>query len=300
MEFITAFLNNAANQSDITNGTKLAATYKIPVLSPKFGISRADYACDVETRRIAKGLSSVKFLSGRMAEELYRLSKEHSYESFTSLLLDISASGCVDSRQLVTLIHIDFFSDFGNQRELENIVQTFEFFKHGAAKQVRKDLVAGTALEEIIRRHSTGTRADGTESSFYKLTDVRQILEESEKQIKSLGIGDFDVVTKARYFAEIMGYTGYTSGSDDDRATLYVREVMPLKRKSDGAQFAHAVCTQSLGSGIECRFTVFNNIFNKDPIHAADVIQCTGYRREKGKYFTMTGYRHIYHSGEAQ
>ena len=62
IEFITAFLNDAANDEDIRNGTILAKQRGITIVPPKFGISRSDYFFTKEKRVIAKGLSSVKYM----------------------------------------------------------------------------------------------------------------------------------------------------------------------------------------------------------------------------------------------
>lgn len=90
-----------------------------------------------------------------------------------------------------------------------------------------------------------------------------------------------------------MGYTGYVSGKDNDRRKLFVKEVYPLKRKRDGVQFGYSIITQSIGSGVESRFTVFNKIYNNDPIKKDDIILCTNYDKD-GSYFTLTAYSHIY------
>ena len=43
-EFITSYLNNAANENDIADGTTLANEYKVTITPPKFGISKDVYA----------------------------------------------------------------------------------------------------------------------------------------------------------------------------------------------------------------------------------------------------------------
>lgn len=293
VEFITAFLNNAANDDDIRNGTLLAKQYGIKVVPPKFGISRSEYAFDKERKTIAKGLSSIKYMGTKVTDALYKLSKENEYTCFSDLLFDIDGKAGLDTRQLSTLIHIDFFSDFGNQRELENIVYFWEFFKRGTAKQIKKDKISGSYIEDIVRAHSTDRRKDGTAAASYTLTDAQEIIRDCEKKVLSLGLQDFGIITKVKSFNEAMGYSGYISGKEDDRSTLFVKDVFPVKRRSDGKQFGYNVLTQSIGSGIESRFTVFNRVYNEDPIQKDDVIKCLRYRRDKGGYFTMEKYRHI-------
>lgn len=293
VEFITAFLNDAANDEDIRNGTLLARQYGISITSPKYGISRGEYAFDLESKTIAKGMSSIKYMGSKVADELYAISQQRSFDSFSDLLSVIAESTTIDTRQLSTLIHIDFFSEFGNQRELETIVDLWEFFKRGSAKQIKKDKIAGSYIEQIVRQHSTDRRKDGSEASSYTLIDVPAIIRECEKKVLSLGLNDYGVILKAKRFSDAMGYNGYISGKDEDRASLFVKDVFPVKRKKDGKQFGYNILTQSIGSGIESRFTVFNSTFNADPIKANDVIRCLKYRRDPKGYFTLERYQHI-------
>ena len=292
VQFITAFLNNAANDDDIYNGTLLAKLYGIRITSPKFGASKGDYSCDAEKKRIAKGLSSIKFLGNKMADSLYELANREIYDRFSDVLFAIKQESCVDARQLSILIHIDFFSDYGNQRELENIVYIFDLFKQGSAKQIKKDRIAGSYVETVVAKYADGKTKAGKESASWALHDVGRIVRECEDHIKLLALPDLGVLTKVRNYTEAMGYSGYVSGDEADRPKLYVKDVFPVKRKRDGVQFGYNILTQSIGSGIESRFTVFNRLFNEQPIQKGDVIFCKSYTRE-GQYFTMTGYRKI-------
>lgn len=295
VEFITAFLNDAANDEDIKNGTILAKQYGIKVTPPKFGISRGDYSFDKNSRTIAKGLSSIKYIGVKVADLLYAASSGHKYSCFTEFLLYMNSSKemTLDARQLSILIHIDFFSQFGNQRELENIVYFWNFFKCGSAKQIKKDKIAGSYIEEIVKRYSTDKKKDGSISSSYTLLDTIAIIRECEQHILSLGLQDIGILTKVRNFNEAMGYTGYISGKESDRSTLFIKDVFPVKRKRDGKQFGYNILTQSIGSGIESRFTIFNRVYDNDPIKKGDIIKCLGYERDTKGYFTMTKYRRI-------
>lgn len=292
MEFATAFLNNAQNDSDISNGTKLMKLYDIKISNPKWGTSKGDYFFDKENNIVYKGLSSVKYMSSSIGDGLYELSKKNTYTHFVDLLSDFNSYKSVNSRQIDILIKIDYFSSFGNQRELLRIYDIFELFKRGSAKQIKKEVVKDSPIETIVKKYSSGTTKSGAESKSYTLSNVPQILRECETLVKGIGIPDLSDLLKVRNFAEIMGYTGYVSGKDEDRPKLYVKEIYPLNRKKDGVQFGYSIITQSIGSGIESRFTVFNRDYNKDPIQKDDVILCKRYYRD-GAYFTLTDYAHI-------
>ena len=294
IEFITAALNifkdNAEKTASIVKYAKKAG---IKITSPKFGYSKSDYFFMKEENVIAKGLSSVKYMSVGIADELYELSKKNTYTHFIDLLSDINSYTAVNSRQIDILIKIDYFSKFGNQRELLRICDIFELFKKGTAKQIKKESIKDSPIDTIVKKYSNDKTKSGAESKSYILLDIPAIMRECEQMIKETCMPDLSDLLKVRNFADIMGYTGYVSGKEEDRRKLYIKEVYPLKRKKDGVQFGYSVITQSIGSGVESRFTVFNRVFNNDPIKKDDVILCTGYERD-GAYFTMTGYTHIY------
>lgn len=290
LEFLTASLNIFGDNTDKTaNITKYASRIGIQVTMPKWGISRSEYSYDKERNIIAKGLESVKYMNNTVAEDLYSIAHDQKPTSFIDVLKAIDKTA-INSRQLDILIKLDFFSEFGNQRELSYITDIYaNLFKKGNAKQIQKEKIDGTPLEEIVKRHSNGKTKSGQESKSYILQDVDAILAEAEKSVLDLHMEDYDSVIRARNFAETMGYAGYVSGVEEDRSKLYVQDVHPLRRKKDGKQFGYGVKTKSIGSGIESTFTVDTRLFREIPIEKGDVIWCTGYERVKG-YFHLYNY----------
>ena len=290
IEFITAFLNNAANEDDIRNGTAFANKVGVSVTMPKWGVSKSNYFFDADKHIIAKGLESVKYISASIADELYDIANSDTFDSFTNVLLALDERSAIDARQTDTLIKIDFFSEFGNQRELFRITELFSgLFKHGQAQKLSKEVIDGTELEPIVTKYAVGTLKSGGVAKSYTLLDVNSIMQETERAVKRAKMPDLNDITKVRNFVDVMGYVGYVSGREEDRPKLYVLDIYPLKRKRDKAQFGYSVITKSIGSGIESRFTVFNRVFSKEPIKKDDIILCKGYDRD-GQYFTMTKY----------
>lgn len=294
MEFITAFLNNAANDDDIQNGTEYANRVGIRVTMPKWGVSRGTYVGDHERNIIAKGLSSVKYMGEKVADELLAISHERTYDRFVDVLQALDKETSLDSRQLDILIKLDFFSDFGNQRELLRINTIFdELFKKGEARKIAREKVDGTPLESIVQKYAVGTTKAGGVAKAYTLLDVSSCLREAEDAVRGLHMEDLPDSTKVHNFIDIMGYAGYASGKEEDRRKLYITDVFPLSRKADGKQFGYSVLTQSIGSGKSGRFTVLNSVYNKDPIKKGDMIYCLEFIRE-GMYFKLTNYTKIY------
>ena len=294
LQFITSFLNNAANEDDIRNGTAYANRIGVKITMPKWGLSKSEYFFDTERNIIAKGLTSIKYISAGCAEELYELSRKKKYTRFMDVLLDIEKHTSLDSRQLDILIKIDFFSEFGNQRELFRIAELFDkMFKSGEAKKISKEKVDGTPLEPIIKKYSVGVTKSGGEAKSYTLLDIESILREVEDAVKAANLPDLSLILKVKNFEDAMGYIGYVSGNEEDRRKLYVSDIYELHRKKDGKQFGYSIITKSIGSGKDARFTVFNPVFNKEPIQKGDIIYCKAFERD-GQYFRMTAYDKVY------
>ena len=103
----------------------------------------------------------------------------------------------------------------------------------------------------------------------------------------------FEFLTAAlNIFDDNMDKTTAITSYARDRRKLYVTEVKSLRRKSDGKQFGYSVFTKSIGSGKESRFTVFNRIYDKDPIKNGDIILCKQFERD-GIYFRLVDYEKV-------
>ena len=291
-EFMTAALNIFSDNTEKTAAImNYAKRNNIRVTAPKWGVSRATYAFDKEKRLITKGMSSIKYMSESVANELYELAQKTPDDHFINVLEAIEQDSKINSRQVEILIKLDFFSQFGNQRELLTVYDIFSnMFKDGKAKQIKREIIDGTPFEQIIRKYSTWTTKNGDEAKSYTLIDIHSILIELEDYVKEGKMDDLDDRTKIKNFEEYMGYIGYSSGRQEDRNKLYILDVYPLKRKVDNKQFGYSIVTKSIGSGKESRFTILNRVFDKDPLDKGDIIRCLGWERN-GEYFRMTAYR---------
>lgn len=298
LEFLTSFLNNAANDEDIQNGTAYANRQGIQITMPKWGISRGNYSYDKDKNIIAKGMSSIKFIGKSAADRLFQISQEREYRRFVDVLQALSEEREIDSRVLNILIKIDFFSEFGNQRELLKINEMFEFFKRGRAHKIAKSKVEySPTLRNILEKYSIGVTKAGKEAKSYAIVDMQSLLEEIEDTVKSYHISDMPMILKVQNSKDALGYVGYVSGKEEDYRKLFVTDVFPVHRRKDGKKFGYNIRTQSIGSGKPSKFTVFNTTYDKDPIKQNDIIYCADYRRDvkpEGVYYTLTKYNHIY------
>lgn len=280
--------------ADAKNEAKRYFNIKFPPM--RFGQDNRSIVAISEGNQITESISTIKGFSASVGKNLWECS--HSpHQTFMDLLYDLNNVGI--KAKIEPLIKIDYFQQFGNQRELLKLLEIFNYFKQGCAISMKRDVVDGTIFEEPVRRHSKWLKKDGTEAKSYTMTDVKAILYELEVLIRAANLPDLNDAVKIKNYCEIMGQNGYISGKEEDRPKLFIKEVYPLKRKSDGRQFGYSILTQSIGSGIESRFTVFNPVYELDPIKKDDLVYAISWDREKGKYFTLKAYRHIYAEDES-
>ena len=297
LEFLAEALNAFADNEEKTVAfTNYANRLKIKINPPRFRYSNADYTSDKNTNSIYKGMSSIKYLSADVSNQLYGL-RGNKYDTFVELLLDIADKTATDKNQLEILIKLDFFSEFGNSKELLRINDMFLMLKKGKAKKISKEKVLDEAYHAIAP-YVSGANKDGKPAKSYTFVDMIGSLKALEQGITSLNIHDFDYKNKIQNQLDFLGYVDIATGSEDDRRKLLVKNIYPLKRKRDGRQFGYSVITRSIGSGVESRFTVLNRTYENEPVKKGDIILCIRYTPERDKktgtlYYTLNSYEKV-------
>ena len=289
-EFITAYLNNAANEDDVINGTSLAHEYGFKVTPPRFGASRDVFYFNKEKKEIAKGLTSVKYMSATLSNELYDIYDEVKGKSFMEVLKALSKTS-IDTRQLDILIKIGYFEEFGNMGELLKLVQVYSFFKNGTAKSVSKSKVVGF-LADIISDYATDKGVKGNELKSYTITDMDGLLAACEEQIRKLNIPDLTLKVKIQNSIDYLGYVGIQTGLPEDRRKLLITEVFPM-RGQNGVPWGYKVNTQSLGTGKQSSLTIPARIYAENQVAKGDIVYAENcYKNPKG-YWYLNSYRKI-------
>lgn len=287
-EFITAYLNNAANEDDVINGTTLAAEYGFKVTPPRFGASRDVFYFNKEKKEIAKGLTSVKYMSAALANELYDIYDEVKGKSFMEVLKALSKTS-IDARQLDILIKIGYFEEFGNMGELLKLVQVYSFFKNGTAKSVSKSKVVGF-LTDIISDYATDKGVKGNELKSYTITDMDGLLAACEEQIRKSDVPDLTLKVKIQNSIDYLGYVGIQTGLPEDRRKLLITEVFPM-RGQNGVPWGYKVNTQSLGTGKQSSLTIPARIYAENQVAKGDIVYADNcYKNPKG-YWYLNAYR---------
>lgn len=216
LEYFTVTLSLYSEDMDRTaNLINELKYFNIKIHNVKFGKSNADYMMDKETNSIYKGISSIKFCNSQIAEELYELSKNH-YDSFIELLKDINEKTSVNSRQLMILTILDFFSDFGKNKYLLDIIELCNGVKEDkkkgikakpallTVKQIKKDKMEELGISEYLMTKYAGKET----AKQYSQIDNIGLVTEMAKRIENRSL---DVISQVKAEKEYLEYIIYTN-----------------------------------------------------------------------------------------
>ena len=115
---------NKEKVSAIISEMKMA--FKIELNAGIFGQDNRDWYIDKENHTIAQSLASIKFMSPKVAEDLYQAGRME-FPTFTDLLWHLLNNTCLNTRQIEILIGIGYFKPFGRTAKLMKVFG--EFFK---------------------------------------------------------------------------------------------------------------------------------------------------------------------------
>lgn len=238
-EFLTCAFNINKDNEEKTNAlTVYAKKNGVNIQSIKFRHSIGEYSCDVSSRTIYKGLSSIKYMSDAAAEDLYSL-KDRQYEDFMDLLADIKELR-VDSRQLDILIKLDFFSEFGQINKLLADVEIFNKLYGRKTYKVEKlseiDVPLATAVnycQKSTEKTLTGLDWKGLAKEAAKHTDPPKtsILDHIRYENEFLGY----IQTVRPKASEDYYYVQAVKGYNNNTLILYqlkTGDIMTVKNRS--------------------------------------------------------------------
>lgn len=251
--------------------------------------------CSVRDGKIIYALPLVRDMNTETAEILYK-NKDFKGNYFYELLQRLYEDG-LRKATLSALISLDMFSEFGNSRQLQMILDAWEFAKWGAKdKMLKKTASKNPSLDAIISNHSTDLNAKGVETASYMDIKWQDVMREFEKRVKDSDISDVNIKVKVVNQKEKIGLAPFPTGREEDRSLLFVTDVKPLCNRTTGSQFGWSVFTSSFGSGIQSRFSVKGKQYREwdtNPIAPNDIIRCLGWENDRG-YFNLTAWKQVY------
>jgi DNA polymerase-3 subunit alpha len=260
-QFITAFLNSAANDEDIKNGTDLANLKNIKIISPKFRHSTNNYSCD--NNIIYKGTSSIKGLSKIVGDKLYKL-KDNTYNTFLDLLIDCKNNG-IGVSDITTLAKLDYFSEFG---KINKILKFINIYNELYGKKIIKKDKEYTVKLLFLKQYCSKE----TEKQYSGFDSYKCLLELWDK------IEDKDISfnEKISYQLQYYGYLDIIDRNIDSNIWVVLFYEDRGRNK--------IVDLYRLNNGEKVKIKVKGNVFNSNPFNIGDFLQIPYFDRE-GKWF---------------
>lgn len=273
-EFCTAYLNCAKTDTQIHQGEELAEAYKISVIQPVYGASLSNYYFNKDTGIIAKGVSSIKYLSDSVATDLYKIAHKDQPTKFIDLLKIADHNYHVGLAKIEILIKLNFFRNFGNRNELLNILEVYqELTNRATAKSISKKKILSSKIEDEVFKdcpYCSDTSAKGVILTKYSVLDMDNLLYVLEDAVKSKGYKDweYDEIIDAQ--EEYLGGIDLRTNKPEDRQKLLITDVKPL---GVDKVWGYALFTMSIGTGKAARITAKARLFNRKPLKKKSIIK---------------------------
>lgn len=285
-------IQEAKGDKDKINAAKEEAEsyFGIRFAPLRFGQDNRTIHADEEKNEMINTMGSIKGYGVTIGRTFYECGRK-GFTSFIDVLAYLDKNK-VKEAKFRPLILIDYFEQFGNQRELLRIAEFWDMFSQGTAKSIKRTSIDDNPiLKEIVQRCTTSTRKDGKDAAsytFHSEEDVMKCLYDCEKAVRAVGMEDLDMKVKIRNSIDILGYCDVRTGREVDRRRLLITEVFPLK--TNGALWAYRLATKSLGSGKTARVTVKADLYNRSPINEGDIIYAAELYKNKAGYWYISNY----------
>lgn len=253
LEFITVALN--IYESDMEKTAKIVEYAKergIEVRNPAFGYSKAKYFMDKETNCIYKGVKSIKYLNAEIGDFLYSL-KDNYYETFTDLLVDIGKR--LDSRQILILIKLDYFKEFGKTKKILNTYHNFTDIY--GKKQISKEKYP--QYNDIFSRY-----AEKETAKQFRISDSLSVMKAIEEREPNV-----EMPTEER-IVTWLEYVGVCDIKDKSRAGDFI--VLEVNQK-----YTPKVILYSMGTGNIQEVKIYKKVWKYNQLKEFDVIKMIEY-----------------------
>ena len=275
LEYFTTVLNEY--QSDNEKTSRIIAEldyFGIHLENIKFGKSKSEYTFDRNTNTIYKSISSIKYCNEVIANELYELGRNNTYKDFVDVIRDIKTKTSVNSRQLQILTILNFFSDYGSNKKLLQIIEMFEKFYD--RKQIKKSdvEVLGIDLKEFEGCYDNET------PKMYKELHMDRYVEKMSKKIEDKPLS---IKEQIKYEQEYLEYIIY-SNPKAPKNMFYVVEAKFYKDKTKPYLNLYNLRT---GDTLKTKITSGKS-FVERPFQTGNVINVTEFR-EKNKMKMVNG-----------
>lgn len=148
----------------------------------KFGQDNRKVTADEENNAISNALTSIKGFNKAAAVALYELGQEPP-KYLSDVLLALRPKSIMKSTT-EPLAQISYFSSYGNDREVLNIIALCEEFGYGAKASMPRERVDNSFLADIVPKYADGLKKDGQPATRYAFTSLQMsALKDEKKQL---------------------------------------------------------------------------------------------------------------------
>ncbi|RHO65027.1 PHP domain-containing protein [Butyricicoccus sp. AM05-1] len=146
----------------------------------KFGQDNRKVTADEENNAISNALTSIKGFNKAAAVALYELGQEPP-KYLSDVLLALRPKSIMKSTT-EPLAQISYFSSYGNDREVLNIIALCEEFGYGAKASMPRERVDNSFLADIVPKYADGLKKDGQPATRYTFTSLQMSTLKDEKK----------------------------------------------------------------------------------------------------------------------
>lgn len=148
----------------------------------KFGQDNRKVTADEENNAISNALTSIKGFNKAAAVALYELGQEPP-KYLSDVLLSLRPKSIMKSTT-EPLAQISYFSSYGNDREVLNIIALCEEFGYGTKASIPRERVDNSFLADIVPKYADGLKKDGQPATRYTFTSLQMsALKDEKKQL---------------------------------------------------------------------------------------------------------------------
>lgn len=148
----------------------------------KFGQDNRKVTADEENNAISNALTSIKGFNKAAAVALYEIGQEPP-KYLSDVLMALRPKSIMKSTT-EPLAQISYFSSYGNDREVLNIIALCEEFGYGAKASMPRERVDNSFLADIVPKYADGLKKDGQPATRYTFTSLQMsALKDEKKQL---------------------------------------------------------------------------------------------------------------------
>lgn len=251
----------------------------------RFGQDNSKVTIDMPNKSIYMMLKSIKGFNVAHGVVLSERGRQH-YDYLSDLLCDIRPHGITEN---VTkkLAKIDYFEMFGNQREVNAIIDACEAFNYGERKTIRYDNFANNVLyKDAVLENSSNIGKNGNKLKTYTINSCRYVLHKIEETIKQNRFQELDLKVRIQNQIDTLGYISTVTNQESDRRLLVVLKLRKLVNSTSKQPWGYAIETQSLGSGKHGNMTIRAKDFDEVPVQVNSIIYANNvYQNNKGYWY---------------